>query len=96
MRFIKLFFSLLFLAPFCFSVSCKTERNWKLLSEDKNIKVELILEQGEAFYAVSIKREADFEVVIQKSPLGIIRQDADFTKDLVFTGSSEVVEIDEK
>jgi alpha-glucosidase len=96
MKYINLFPSFLMIVTLCLMVSCNKTNSWTLLSHDEKIKVEVVLEMGKVFYTVSIKEEGDFNVVIQKSPLGIIRQDADFTKDLVFTGISEAKEIDEK
>lgn len=96
MKYIGLFPLSLMIVTFCVMVSCNKTNSWTLLSHDENIKVEVTLEMGKVFYTASIKEEGDFNVVIQKSPLGIIRKDADFTKDLVFTGVSETKEIDEK
>lgn len=77
--------------------SCKSgnETSWALDSVDGDIKIEVFLENGKLFYTASLKNGTEFSEVINKSPLGIKRKDADFTENLEFTGSSDVSRIDE-
>lgn len=78
-----------------FSCQDKSENNWELKSEDGNIKIELALEEGQLFYQAFLKYEDQFSEVIQKSPLGIICTDADFTTNLTFRKASDIIDIDE-
>lgn len=76
--------------------SCNKTNSWYLLSPDKNIKVEVFEEQGKIFYSAFMKVGDESKMIIQKSPLGISRKDADFSKNLVFSGISMMKEIDEQ
>lgn len=81
---------------FCmFSCNSAQENNWQLLSIDGKIKIELSLQEGKLFYTASLKKDNAFSEVIQKSPLGIVREDADFPKDFSFVKVSEISTIDE-
>jgi alpha-glucosidase len=78
--------------------SCKSDSDssWSLLSPDENVKIQLLLEEGKLFYTVSIKEDENLKEVIFKSPLGIKREDADFTADFSFVSISKKISIDEK
>lgn len=78
-----------------FSCQDKAANHWELISSEGNIKIELLLEDGKLYYNASLKKDDQFADVIQKSPLGITRKDADFSTGLSFIKASEVVEIDE-
>ena len=88
---------ILAMATFILFVACeqKQESVWELVSPDGNVKMELTLEEGRLFYQASLKSGEGFKEVIGKSPLGIIREDADFTEGLSFTDASRESLIDE-
>jgi alpha-glucosidase len=77
--------------------ACKSnsDSSWSLLSPDGNIKIEVFLEDGKLNYTASLKSSEGFNGVMQKSPLGIIREDADFTGNLLFVKASDDVFVDE-
>jgi alpha-glucosidase len=79
-----------------FSCQDNAMKNWELVSADGKIKIKLSLDEHQLFYTASIKKESEFIEVILKSPLGIIRDDADFTKNLSFVKSSDIRTIDEQ
>jgi alpha-glucosidase len=86
-----------FVSMLLFMPSCKpaSDTNWEVLSDDGTVKMELFLDDGKLFYIASLKSGNDFSEVINKSPLGITREDAEFTDNLEFTGASDVSRIDE-
>ncbi len=78
-----------------FSCNNAQENNWQLLSTDGDIKIELSLQEGKLFYTVALKIDDAYSEVIQKSPLGIVRKDADFTNCFSFVKASEIITINE-
>ncbi|MEN1785935.1 MAG: glycoside hydrolase family 97 N-terminal domain-containing protein, partial [Bacteroidota bacterium] len=62
----------------------KAQTLWDLTSPNGSLKISLALEQGSLFYSVSIYDNSTFKSVITKSPLGIVREDGDFTESLAF------------
>ncbi|WP_319592479.1 glycoside hydrolase family 97 catalytic domain-containing protein [uncultured Draconibacterium sp.] len=74
----------------------KTKTYWEVQSVDGNIGLQLYLEDGKLSYSAQIKQGENFIDAIQKSPLGIVRKDVDFTQNLKFVKSSAIKEIDEK
>jgi len=90
----------LFLAPL-FVCQAMNESQWKLESPDKSICVSVFLEKNahsrdELVYKVDrICKDKSIQV-IEKSPLGIIRNDQQFSDNLCFISRSALKVIDEK
>ncbi len=91
-----LYFVALFMLMGMYSCKSNSDSSWSLLSPDGNIKIEVFLENGNLHYNASLKNSNGFKEVIQKSPLGIIREDADFTGNLSFVKISDEISINEK
>ncbi len=93
----KIFYTIIISSIFFGMFSCDSaqENSWQVLSEDGNIKLELSLQQGKLFYRVALKSDTAFSELIHNSPLGITREDAEFTGDFSFVRSSEIMTIDE-
>ncbi|MCD8167448.1 MAG: glycoside hydrolase family 97 N-terminal domain-containing protein [Bacteroides sp.] len=78
----------------CFS----PEREWKIASPDGNIRITVLSEKAEGekesrlVYRVSYKEKE----VIETSPLGIVREDEQFSRDLKFLSKSSLSLIDEE
>ncbi len=88
---------------FCFALtSCKSEKNkWELKSPDGKIEVVINSDisdpnsQNQLYYQLLITKEGVMQSAISQSPLGIVREDADFSRNLTFLNSlySENVKI---
>ncbi len=78
-----------------FSCSSTSENNWQVLSENGAVQIQLFLEDGKLLYTASLRNGNDVSEVIKKSPLGIVRDDAQFTDNMEFKGASDVKRIDE-
>lgn len=78
------------------SSNCVQNKRWALDSPDQKIKVDIWLENGTLFYTISQIRQTIPKVILHKSPLGLVRQDGDFSTGLTFTGFVQEQEIDEK
>ena len=56
-----------------------------VVSPDGKLKLQLYLEEGQPHYSV----EYDAKTILEKSPLGIITNEGDFSNNLTFTGNEE-------
>jgi alpha-glucosidase len=65
---------------------------WILRSPDKNIEVTVHLKNAMLGYSVIYKKQA----VVEFSQLGIIREDADFSENLVMNATSRVVAVQDE
>ncbi len=68
------------------------ESSWSLSSPDNNILMEIQLDQGRLCYIV----RSDDQTVLDRSALGVIRNDADLSQGLSFLDKSEVSEINQE
>jgi alpha-glucosidase len=89
-------FVVIFMLTGMFSCNSTSDNHWQVLSEDGNVKMELFLEEGKLLYQASLKAGDEFAEVIGKSPLGIIREDADLSAGLSFVEATAENRIDEK
>lgn len=77
--------------------ACKpVEKGWELKSPDGQITVTVANEQNQLSYYVQIANAGENYTAISSSPLGILRDDADFSKNLNLLKSSisEIVKVD--
>jgi alpha-glucosidase len=87
------FIILAFAAAF---IACnKRTQSWSVTSPDSTLKFSVQLENSQLFYQVESINSEKIDLVIEKSPLGIVRKDADFSKDLSFESAGEIKTIDE-
>lgn len=63
---------------------CAMSKSVMIPSPDGNVTAEFFLKEGIPFYKIHLDKEA----VLEKSPLGLVRDDGDFTKDLKLTDLS--------
>jgi alpha-glucosidase len=96
MKFIKYTHLVYMIFTLWISTSCDKTESWSIVSHDQNLKVEVVIETGKVFYSAFLKEGNEFKMIVQKSPMGIARKDADFTKNLTFSGNSTTREIDEQ
>ena len=71
---------------------------WDLFSPDNNIRVTVRLQEGngELSYQASIKNEGGYQLVIQPSPLGLVTDQGDLSRDLQWHSGSDAMLIDEE
>ncbi|MCF8225936.1 MAG: glycoside hydrolase family 97 protein [Bacteroidales bacterium] len=68
-----------------FMASCDQTRNWTMQSPDGNISVLLELDkQGQLYYQVFLESNEKTITAIEPSAVGIIHEDGNYSKDLVF------------
>jgi len=78
---------LFFLCSFLF-ISCTKQDNINLESPDNKISVHVYIENGNLYYNIDNAGKQ----IIEKSPLGIVLENEDFSKDLTFSSLSEIKE----
>ncbi len=77
--------------------ACKpVEKGWELKSPDGQITVTVANEQNQLSYNVQMANAGENHIAISSSPLGIVREDGDFSKNLSLLKSSisEIVKVD--
>lgn len=90
-------FSFLLLSVLMF-VSCAKQNSWQLSSPDGKLilSVEKTESENKLNYLVSSRTDSEEKIIISHSPLGIERDDQNFTEGLSFLSASSVETIDEK
>jgi hypothetical protein len=73
----------------------KNQSSWSLSSPDKKITVQLLTEKSKLVYQVQRIQNGKIISVIEKSPLGLIREDQQFSENLIPVSQSKVINIDE-
>ena len=77
-------------------LSCTgSQKEWSLTSPGGKVRFTLMLKDSRLAYQVSLEDSAHAAIVISQSPLGLIRNDADFSKGLSFVKASPPGQIDE-
>ncbi|HOQ03609.1 MAG TPA: glycoside hydrolase family 97 catalytic domain-containing protein [Anaerohalosphaeraceae bacterium] len=79
----------LFLGAALFQMGYAMERSHTIQSPDGRIQVDFLMEEGRAFYSVRLGKE----VLLEKSPLGVRRSDADFTGQLTLQRFSKTEKV---
>lgn len=78
------------------SASCMQQKDrWTLKSPDQSIRLTVHQTASQLQYNILLKSGSDVFPVMANSPLGILREDADFTKDLKFIQSTFLKNIKE-
>lgn len=77
----------IFLLPILFS--CKKETSWNVISPNNKVSFNLELNEGRLFYFVNYISSDQQTVVLEKSELGLVRNDASFAERLTFKGQTE-------
>lgn len=72
-----------------FQAGYAMDRNQMVTSPDGRVRVEFLLEEGRPFYSVRLGKE----ILLEKSPLGIKRSDADFTGQLTLKSFSKTEKV---
>jgi alpha-glucosidase len=92
---------LVFFIP-CFLGACKNtnQDSWELLSPDKSISFKILIvkekdQPSGLVYGVEKINPNGRSVIIENSPLGLIRKDQQFSENLSFVSASEIMKIDE-
>lgn len=72
------------LAIFVMTISCSPKENsrWRTESPGKTISVEVALEEGQLYYSAFLHGSDSVIEAIEKSPLGLVRFDKDFSSGL--------------
>lgn len=88
---------------FFYSCQQEKEQSFVLFSPDGNVKIELtdsVLPgwfdtETQLAYSVFMKEDGEWKSAVKHSPLGITREDEDFSSEITFSGVSDVVKIDD-
>jgi len=89
-------FFALFIAVCIFTTGfAKNQSNWSLNSPDKKITCQLLIENSKLIYQVNRIQNGKIISVIEKSPLGLIREDQQFAENLILVSQSKISRIDE-
>jgi len=98
----KLFFILSFLITGTLIVgltNCSeksAETKWELSSPDNNLRIVVESNENRLFYFVEKIKDGKYVTLIEKSPLGIVRKDGDFSSNLAFQSKGDIRIIDEQ
>ena len=72
------------------------ETKWELSSPDNNLRIVVESIENRLFYFVEKIKDGKYVTLIEKSPLGIVRKDGDFSSHLNFKSKGEIKIIDEQ
>lgn len=78
----------------CYRKSSETK--WDLSSPDNNLRIVVESDGNKLFYLVEKNKDSKYVTVVEKSPLGIVRKDGDFSSNLNFKSKGEIKIIDEQ
>jgi alpha-glucosidase len=70
-------------------------QHWDLNNREKTLRFSLTLDQGNLSYAVACRTNGNETVVIENSPLGILRRDEAFTNNFEFVAAGKIRKFDE-
>ena len=89
------------LIPVIFAFACfsctktTTPAVWTVTSPDGQLAIDVSLDSGRLYYNVNLIDAQQPTVVLERSPLGIVRDDQAFDQELVFISADSVKKIDE-